>query len=235
MVDSVHAPPPLMVYRLDLGEPGVRIRAPATQSAYLVTSQEIRNQTRLRNAAVGRGETIVSSDTVYRGGIDGGTMTLRGGLTTVASSDKPSLVDELGNDLAAAMEPADSDPGAATAEVAVPPPAMADAETLRILALRRNEVELLAAAGRIQTQLLLAREAELRARGTANQVEAQQARRELEQASAALRSQLDRVRLEQIVDSLTTLATQPAQSVRANAALNQVLTTINAQYAAVGT
>ena len=72
-------------YRPDPGEPAVDVTASPRQSAYLVTAQEQRNETRLRNRAILRGEEVLYSHRTFTQGYQNGKAVYNGGLTTVVS------------------------------------------------------------------------------------------------------------------------------------------------------
>ena len=68
---------PVLHYRLDPGEPGIRTSAPASQSALLVHAQEQRNETRLVRNAINRGEVVVDSSKTFTPGVDGSYLSVR--------------------------------------------------------------------------------------------------------------------------------------------------------------
>ena len=92
MVDPVSAsiaPPHIIRFKPDPGEPAVDVTASPRQSAYLVTAQEQRNETRLRNRAILRGEQVLYSRRAFNQTYENGSVVYTGGLTTVVSRDRP--------------------------------------------------------------------------------------------------------------------------------------------------
>ncbi|MBZ0258837.1 CCDC90 family protein [bacterium] len=75
----------LIRYRPDPGEPAARLTAPETQTALLVTSQEQRNETRLRAQAIARGDDVVFSNRTFTLGVGNYSPIYNGGLTTVST------------------------------------------------------------------------------------------------------------------------------------------------------
>lgn len=75
----------LIRYRPDPGEPAARLKAPETQTALLVTSQEQRNETRLRAQAIARGDDVVFSNRTFTLGVGNYSPIYNGGLTTVST------------------------------------------------------------------------------------------------------------------------------------------------------
>lgn len=78
-------------YRPDPGEPAVRLAAPANQSALLVTTQEQRNETRLRAQAVVSGDQILFSNRTFTPGLVGGDQAITAGLTTIVTREGANL------------------------------------------------------------------------------------------------------------------------------------------------
>jgi predicted ATP-dependent endonuclease of OLD family len=76
---------PILNYTPDPGEPAARLSAPQTQTASLVTSQELRNETRLRRQAVNNGEDIIYSNKSYDLTLGKMSPVYNAGLTTVVS------------------------------------------------------------------------------------------------------------------------------------------------------
>ncbi len=179
---------PTLRYRLDPGEPGVRTDAPASQSAFLVTSQELRNQTRLTRVAIAKGEVVVTASSTFTPGIDGAYLSVRSGLTKVVTRQP--------RELAAPPPPEQPGDAAATAPEETLPkksPSSSDAPEQKLL--------LQSKAARIarQLQALQASTGETTAlqdpttRAAVNRLETQQ--RQVEQA-------LRQVQLAQIQESL---------------------------------
>jgi hypothetical protein len=91
MVDPISAssaPPQMIRFKPDPGEPAVDVTASPRQSAYLVTAQEQRNETRLRNRAILRGEQVLYSRRAFNQTYENGSVVYTGGLTTVVSRDR---------------------------------------------------------------------------------------------------------------------------------------------------
>lgn len=226
MVAPVSARDPVLYYRLDPGEPGLRTQARASESALLVTAQEVRNQTRLISQAIARGEVVIEADSQYSPGIDGRFMSVRGGLTTVRSMprEKPAPVQESSHTTEPLSAPEGRqsqptpDPDATTSSQASRPDAAASSveQAMRALALRRSETDMIAAASRIQVQLSLARQAEYAAEDAASRAQASETRRELESASSQLRSELARIRIQQVVESLAEVTGLLSETVTAS-------------------
>lgn len=82
---SAIGPPPVIRFRPDPGEPAARVAAPETQTAALVTAQEQRNETRLRNQALARGEDILFSNRTFNLALGNISPVYSGGLTTVVT------------------------------------------------------------------------------------------------------------------------------------------------------
>lgn len=74
-------------FQPDPGEPAVRLAAPANQSALLVTSQEQRNETRLRSQAVISGDQILFSNRTFTPSVVGGDQAITAGLTTIVTRE----------------------------------------------------------------------------------------------------------------------------------------------------
>ena len=79
-------------FRPDPGEPAVRLSAPPQQTALLVSYQEQRNETRLRNRAVAEGNDVVFSKRTFTLGVGQGSPVYNGGLTTVYFREDPNGV-----------------------------------------------------------------------------------------------------------------------------------------------
>jgi len=93
MVDPISAsysPPPTIRFTPDPGEPAVDVTATPRQTAFLVTAQEQRNETRLRTRALLRGEDVLYSHRTFTQGNRNGYPVYNAGLTTVVSRDRPA-------------------------------------------------------------------------------------------------------------------------------------------------
>lgn len=91
MVDpiaSAGSMPPIIRFKPDPGEPAVDVTASPRQTAYLVTAQEQRNETRLRNRAILRGEEVLYSHRAFSQTYQDGAVVYTGGLTTVVSRQR---------------------------------------------------------------------------------------------------------------------------------------------------
>jgi len=84
-ISSAYSPPQVIRFKPDPGEPAVDVTASPRQTAYLVTAQEQRNETRLRNRAILRGEEIIYSRRTFTQTYQDGAVVFTGGLTTVVS------------------------------------------------------------------------------------------------------------------------------------------------------
>ncbi len=84
-----HTPtvPGVVRFQPDPGEPAVSVTATPRNTAYLVTAQEQRNETRLRGQALARGEDILYSNRTFTYGYADGSPIYSGGLTTVVSRE----------------------------------------------------------------------------------------------------------------------------------------------------
>ena len=80
---------PVINYKPDPGEPAVRLSAPENRSAYLVINQELRNQNRLRQEALAKGEDIVYSNVSFHVSVGKNGPVFNSGLTTVVSKAPP--------------------------------------------------------------------------------------------------------------------------------------------------
>ncbi len=82
-----HTPsiPDTIRFQPDPGEPAVSVTATPRNTAYLVTAQEQRNETRLRNQALARGEDVLYSYRTFTFGYSNNSPIYSGGLTTVVS------------------------------------------------------------------------------------------------------------------------------------------------------
>jgi predicted ATP-dependent endonuclease of OLD family len=76
---------PILNYTPDPGEPAARLSAPQTQTSSLVTSQELRNETRLRRQAVNNGEDIIYSNKSFDLTLGKMSPVYNAGLTTVVT------------------------------------------------------------------------------------------------------------------------------------------------------
>jgi hypothetical protein len=91
MVDPIsgaYTPPPVIRFKPDPGEPAVDVTASPRQTAYLVTAQEQRNETRLRNRAVLQGDEILYSRRTFHQTYQNGAVVYTGGLTTVVTRER---------------------------------------------------------------------------------------------------------------------------------------------------
>ncbi len=76
---------PSIQFRPDPGEPAVRLSAKPQDTAALVTAQEQRNETRLRNRALAHGEDILYSNRTFTTSLGNSSPVYNGGLTTVVT------------------------------------------------------------------------------------------------------------------------------------------------------
>jgi hypothetical protein len=76
---------PVMHFKPDPGEPAVRLAATEAQSAGLVSTQEQRNETRLRMRAMAQGEDVLFTNRTFTLGVGDVSPTINGGLTTVVT------------------------------------------------------------------------------------------------------------------------------------------------------
>jgi len=76
---------PVMYFKPDLGEPAARLAATEAQSAGLVSTQEQRNETRLRMRAMAQGEDVLFTNRTFTLGVGDVSPTINGGLTTVVT------------------------------------------------------------------------------------------------------------------------------------------------------
>ncbi len=76
---------PVMHFKPDPGEPAIRLAATEAQSAGLVSTQEQRNETRLRMRAMAQGEDVLFTKRTFTLGVGDVSPTINGGLTTVVT------------------------------------------------------------------------------------------------------------------------------------------------------
>lgn len=86
-ISSTSVAPRVIRFKPDPGEPAVDVTASPRQTAYLVTAQEQRNETRLRNRVISRGEDILYSYRTFDQTYQDGSVVYTGGLTTVVSRE----------------------------------------------------------------------------------------------------------------------------------------------------
>ena len=77
-------------FRPDPGEPAVRLSAPPSQTAGLVSLQEQRNEVRLRQRAILEGDDILFSKKTFTLGLGPNSPVFNAGLTTVVSREDPN-------------------------------------------------------------------------------------------------------------------------------------------------
>lgn len=77
-------------FRPDPGEPAVRLSAPPSQTAGLVSSQEQRNETRLLLRALSKGDDVLYSKRTFTLGLTGSSPVYNAGLTTLVSREDPN-------------------------------------------------------------------------------------------------------------------------------------------------
>lgn len=85
---------PILHYRLDPFEPGIKTRAKASDSTYMVTAQERRNLNRMAAEARVEGRIIIRNGMKFNRGLSGTTPTINAGQSFVTSvaDTKPATV-----------------------------------------------------------------------------------------------------------------------------------------------
>ena len=81
---------PDILYRLDLGEPGLLRRASASTSTLRVAQQEQGNLNRFKSRALREGKTIVFANIRYHRQFRGSFLATVGGETTVVAEERPA-------------------------------------------------------------------------------------------------------------------------------------------------